>query len=68
MQEAAYTYQNSKIKQELWTKLYNENNGLYADYVGMQWEPVFSSKGKLSERIEWREDGACGAGMENSLK
>ena len=56
------------IKEELWNKLYNENIELYCDYVGMQWEPVLSKKGVLSERIEWRDDGACGAGMENSLK
>lgn len=47
--------------------MYNENTGLYSDYVGIQWEPILSKKGILSEPIEWREDGACGAGKENSL-
>lgn len=68
VQSAAYEYQHEQIKKELWDKLYNENNDLYCDYVGMQWEPIRSNKGVLSEPIEWREDGACGPGMENSLK
>jgi len=41
-------------------RLFNENTGLYADYVGMQWKPV-AVKGRLVEPVTWRDDLACGS-------
>ena len=70
---------NSKVKQEFTQKaecyaksmqdyLFNEQMGIYADYVGMQVEPVVSvSKKELSELVDWREDLGCGSGRLNPI-
>lgn len=70
---------NSKVKQEFTQKaecyaksmkdyLFNEQMGIYADYVGMQVEPVMSvSKKELSELVDWREDLGCGSGRRNPI-
>ena len=42
--EQFYKQNADLILKELEEKLYNENLDLYADYVGMQWEPVLSAK------------------------
>jgi len=39
--------------------LFDESQGLFADYLGMQWIPV-EVDGKWYEPISWREDLACG--------
>ena len=41
--------------------LFNERNGIHADYMASQWTPVESGyqPGLMIEPIEWRDDGKC---------
>lgn len=65
--QAIYEYNFEKINAELNDKLYNENLGIYSDYLGYQWQPKLSASGKLLEPLEWRDDGRCGKLYPNSL-
>jgi len=47
--------------------LLNENTGLFADYLGLQYESVLSASGEVSEPVEWRADLHCGKYELNSL-
>ena len=40
--------------------VFNEENGLYNDFAGLQWPPKKNEKGQLQEPIEWRDDMKCG--------
>ena len=44
---------------KLHSYLYNENNGLYSDFMSLQWAPT-TINDHLAEPITWRDDLKCG--------
>ncbi|CDW80734.1 mannosyl-oligosaccharide glucosidase [Stylonychia lemnae] len=63
-----YQFNAKRIEEELHEKLLNPNTNLYADYLGLQFEPILLKNGGYAEKIEWRIDLKCGENAMNSLK